>query len=65
MEAQAAAIDAAVFDLKAVNPNAMTTIDERTPVQIIESIAAQGQAVSDALARLRALLLAEAVFTNA
>jgi type I restriction enzyme M protein len=56
LEAQAAAIDAAVFDLKAVNPNAVATVDERTPVQIIESIAAHGRVVSDALARLNALL---------
>jgi len=32
LEAQAAGIDAAMFDLKAVNPNAVTTGDERTPV---------------------------------
>jgi type I restriction enzyme M protein len=56
LEAQAVAIDAAVFDLKAVNPNAVATVDERTPVQIIESIAAHGRVVSDALARLNALL---------
>ena len=31
LETQAAAIDAAVFDLKAVNPNAVTKVDERTP----------------------------------
>jgi type I restriction enzyme M protein len=60
LESQAAAIDAAVFDLKAVNPNAVATVDERTPTQIIESIAAQGQVVSEALARLRALLAADA-----
>lgn len=59
LESQAAAIDAAVFDLKAVNPNAVATVDERTPTQIIESIAAQGQLVSEALARLRALLAAD------
>ena len=56
LEAQATAIDAAVFDLKAVNPNAVTVVDDRTPVQILESIAAHGQAVADALERLRMLL---------
>jgi type I restriction enzyme M protein len=56
LEAQATAIDAAVFDLKAVNPNAVTVVDDRTPAQIIESIAAHGQAVVDALERLRMLL---------
>lgn len=56
LEMQAAAIDAAVFDLKAVNPNAVTVVDDRTPAQIIQSIQDQGRIVSDALARLNALL---------
>jgi type I restriction enzyme M protein len=56
LEAQAAAIDAAVFDLKAVNPNAVTTVDERTPAQIIASIEEQGRIVAQALGRLNALL---------
>jgi type I restriction enzyme M protein len=56
LEAQAAAIDAAVFDLKAVNPNAVTKVDERTPQQIIQNIEAQGRIVADALFRLNALL---------
>lgn len=55
-EAQALTIDAAVFDLKAVNPHAVTVADERTPAQIIASIDAQGQIVADALDRLRTLL---------
>jgi type I restriction enzyme M protein len=61
LEAEAAAIDAAVFDLKAVNPNAVTVVDDRTPAQIIESIQAHGKVVSQALERLNALLAAEAV----
>ena len=56
LEGQAAAIDAAVFDLKAVNPHAVAVVDERTPAQIIASIGMQGQAVANALDRLRALL---------
>lgn len=56
LEAEAAAIDAAVFDLKAVNPNAVATVDERTPAQIIASIDAQGQIVAQALERLKGLL---------
>lgn len=59
LEAQAAAIDAAVFDLKAVNPNAVTKIDERTPAQIIQSIQDQGRIVAEALARLNALIAKE------
>jgi type I restriction enzyme M protein len=56
MEAQAAAIDAAVFDLKAVNPNAVAAVDDRTPAEIIASIGAQGHIVAHSLARLSALL---------
>lgn len=56
LEAEAAAIDAAVFDLKAVNPNAVTIVDERTPGQIIESITTQGNIIAGALARLKALM---------
>jgi hypothetical protein len=60
LEAQAAAIDAAVFDLKAVNPNAVATVDDRTPAEIIASIDAQGRIVAQALGRLSALLQADA-----
>lgn len=56
LEAQAAAIDAAVFDLNAVNPNATPDVDNRSPPQIIQNIQEQGRIVSDALARLSALL---------
>lgn len=56
LEMQADAIDAAVFDLKAVNPNAVTVLDDRTPAQIIQSIQDQGRIVAEALARLNALL---------
>jgi type I restriction enzyme M protein len=60
LEAKAAAIDAAVFDLKAVNPNAVAKVDDRTPAEIIASIDAQGHIIAGALARLNALLAAEA-----
>ena len=56
LENKAAEIDAATFDLKAVNPRAVVKKDNRTPEQIIQSIEDQGKIVSDALARLRALL---------
>ena len=56
LEAQAAAIDATVFDLKAVNPNAVAQVDVRTPAQIIKSIQDQGRIVAEALARLNALM---------
>ena len=60
LEGKAAVIDAAVFDLKAVNPNAVANADERTPAEIIASIDAQGRTVAQALGRLRQLLAAEA-----
>lgn len=59
LETKAADIDAAVFDLKAVNPNAVTKVDERTPQQIITSIEQQGRIISEALARLATLLATE------
>ena len=55
-KAKADAIDAAVFDLKAVNPNAVVKIDTRTPEQVIQSIEEQGAIVREALEALKALL---------
>ncbi len=59
LESRAADIDAAVFDLKAVNPNVVTKVDARTPREIIGSIEQQGRIVSEALARLTTLLAAK------
>jgi type I restriction enzyme M protein len=59
LEAAAAAIDAAVFDLKAINPNAVNKIDDRTPQQIIQSIEEQGRTISDALSRLTSMMADE------
>ncbi len=59
LEAKASEIDAATFDLKAVNPRAVVKTDDRTPEQIIQSIEDQGKIVTDALTRLRALLAQE------
>lgn len=56
LEAQAASIDAAVYDLKAVNPNMLARLDTRSPAEIIDSINAQGRIVEEALARLAALV---------
>jgi type I restriction enzyme M protein len=55
-ETKAATIDAAVFDLKAVNPNVVVKVDERTPQEIIENIENQGVIVSEALQQLKALM---------
>jgi type I restriction enzyme M protein len=50
------AIDAAVFDVKAVNPNAIVKNDSRTPDEVIRSIEDQGKIVGKALETLRTLL---------
>jgi len=62
LEARARDIDAAVFDLKAVNPTVRDNSDDRTPQQIIGHIAAQGRVVSEALNRLSVLMGAEQVW---
>lgn len=55
-EAKADAIEATVFDLKAVNPNAVLKVDDRTPEEVIESIEQQGNIVAQSLATLRGLI---------
>jgi type I restriction enzyme M protein len=55
-QAKADAIDAAVYDLKAVNPRARVDQDMRSPTEIIESIAKHGLTIDTALKRLGVLL---------
>ena len=55
-EVKAKNIDAAVFDLKAVNPYDVIEIDTRTPLEIIENIETQGKIVDEALENLRGLI---------
>src|SRR5258708_36660322 len=55
-QSKANAIDAAEFDLKQVNPNAIVKIDTRTPVEVVQSIDEQGRIVAKALRTLRELL---------
>ena len=50
---RALAIEDAVYDLKAVNPNGVGDRDERTPGQLLAIIEEQGRVISDALKRLR------------
>lgn len=45
LESQAAAIDAAVFDLKAANPGVVAQLDDRSPAQIIKSIQDQAESL--------------------
>jgi type I restriction enzyme M protein len=44
------------FDLKAVNPNAKSTEDTRTPEELLDIIESKGREASDAIAALRHLL---------
>jgi type I restriction enzyme M protein len=55
-QAKAGAIDAAVYDLKAVNPRARIEHDTRTPADIIESIEGHSSTIERALLRLRKML---------
>jgi type I restriction enzyme M protein len=56
LEGQASSIDASIFDLKAVNPNAGATVDERTPTEIIQNIRDQGRVITESLTRLSTLI---------
>lgn len=49
-------IDAKVFDLKAVNPNAVVKVDTRTTLEVIENIETQSKIVKDAMSKLKMLL---------
>ncbi|RYE58933.1 MAG: restriction endonuclease subunit M [Sphingobacteriales bacterium] len=55
-EAIASDIDAKVFDLKAVNPNAVAKTDSRTTLEVIESIEEQAKIVKDAMNSLKKML---------
>ncbi len=55
-QAKADAIDAASYDLKAVNPRARVEQDTRTTEEVLESIAKHGRTVDGALARLKQLM---------
>ncbi|MGH7378608.1 MAG: SAM-dependent DNA methyltransferase, partial [Candidatus Methylomirabilales bacterium] len=47
-------IEAKNYDLKAVNPNAKSQQDTRTPEELLDLIEAKGREVAEALAALRA-----------
>jgi len=51
--AKAEEIENAVYDLKAVNPNAKAEEDKRTPEQLLDFIEAKGREIAAALAVLR------------
>lgn len=53
LNSKAQAIEDAVYDLKAVNPNAKSAGDARTPEELIAFIEAKGREVTQALADLK------------
>ena len=53
LEGKAQAIEDAVYDLKAVNPNAKSDEDTRTPEELIALSEAKGREVAEALAELK------------
>lgn len=53
--AKAQAIEDAVYDLKAVNPNRKADVDTRTPAELLTVIEQKGREVAEALAALRKL----------
>lgn len=52
---KAEAIENAVYDLKAVNPNRKASVDTRTPRQLLDLIDEKGKEVAEAVAKLRAM----------
>ncbi|MEO8349383.1 MAG: N-6 DNA methylase, partial [Acidobacteriota bacterium] len=54
-----AEIEAKNFDLKAVNPNARSNEDTRTPEELLDIIETKGREVDEAVARLRELVRTE------
>ena len=49
------AVEAKNYDLKAVNPNARSQEDPRTPEELLDLIEAKGREVTEAVAALRTL----------
>ncbi|MCI0360266.1 MAG: type I restriction-modification system subunit M [Planctomycetaceae bacterium] len=54
--AKAQAIEDAVYDLKAVNPNKKAQVDTRTPGELLDLIEQKGRDVAKALTALRAMV---------
>ena len=55
-ESKAQAMEDAVYDLKAVNPNKTDVSDKRTPTQLLDVIEEKGREADAALTRLRMLI---------
>ncbi|HEV2455627.1 MAG TPA: N-6 DNA methylase [Verrucomicrobiae bacterium] len=54
--AKADSIEHAAYDLRAVNPNRVSTEDKRTPLQLLDVIAEKGAEADAAMVRLRQLI---------
>lgn len=54
---RASAIEATAYDLKAVNPNAVSTRENRTAAELIEIVDREGSAMAEALALLKKSLV--------
>jgi type I restriction enzyme M protein len=48
-------IEAAVYDLKAVNPHRTVTVDERSPTELLDIVEAKGVEIAEAIRLLRRL----------
>ena len=55
IDSKAQSIEDAAFDLKAVNPNAKTEEDTRSPAELIEIIRYKGREVQEILGQLEKL----------
>lgn len=59
--AKAQAMEDAVYDIKAQNPNEQKVVDTRTPAQLLQAIHDKGLEVDEALRQLQALVAASAM----
>ncbi len=65
LNSKAQSIDDAVYDLKAVNPNAKSEENSRTPEQLLDFIEAKGREIQGAIDALRLFTAQEAMGSNA
>lgn|GEM_PF-2270220 len=61
LNSKASSIDDMVYDLKAVNPNAKSEEDTRTPGQLLDFIEARGREIQAAIDALRLLTAQEVI----
>ena len=59
LEAKAQGIEDAAYDLKAVNPNAKSEEDARTPSELLDFIESKGREIAESLVRPRTMALSD------